>query len=125
MTEYSLISLKEILIKYNNYINIIIYYNIASDIIIEASVKTGRIILKGIKKLFVDNSQDSVKHLLAKDSVKMMRSSLFIFKSYYDSFTYVVREKLLVVGELSKNVTRFDEQVKSILNTLEYSNNQQ
>lgn len=116
---YSAASLKVLFQTERSYLNLVSFNNILTDIIIYFITKEGRKMLKGIKTLFLDCLYKGGEHIITVNLLDTMRSSLFIFITYYNELIYIILENIPRSSRYTMKVSEINVLMKKTLNHLE------
>lgn len=111
MKSINLMTLKNILLSNIYYLNVVQYYSIEANVIIFASIKEGRKILKAIK-YELDTPRCSF------ENVKEMRLKLLWLKMTFDQLFIALEEKQLLFIDKNHQTSDFLKLVDSVLDTL-------
>lgn len=122
---FTLSSLKTNLKSNNYFLNVMLYSNIAADIMVYVSLQEGYKELQGIQHFFYEKCS-AIFVCITPPEIIIIRSRLFVFKYYFDAFVKKILEKLHISVTRNKENTFmevFNEKVNQVLYILTFSKN--
>lgn len=102
--------------------DIVLYSNIKSEVILLAAIKEGTKILKGMKYSFMNN-KCNLHSVQETNELLRMRSILFSYKTLFDELIIKISEKWSVDVTENNHKKIFENRVKVIFKLLDTSDN--
>lgn len=99
----------------NYYLNVVQYYNIEADVILFASIKEGRKMLKGVK-YFMAN--ESVFPHCNVENIKKIRSKLILLKMVFNQLFIELEKKQHLVVDKNHQTIKFLQLVDTVIDRL-------
>lgn len=115
--DFTLHTLKrDYLIPHSHYLNLVRYYNVASEVMLSSAIKEGRKILKGIKHVVATGCRAS--RTPSAEATRRLGATLYTFKTLLDEFAALIAatKRINVAGRPQK--AAFDLRAGRILDIL-------